>query len=141
MKKIAIVSLALLSTTFGSFDVPKLPPLKELECLATNVYREARGEPMEGQIAVAKVTMNRLNDSRYPDSICGVVYQKNQFSWTKKYKNVVYNFTALSASVVAYNSEDDFNAKYYHNQKVKPSWRKRLKEGVTIGNHTFYADI
>ncbi len=128
----------LLSSTFGSFDVPKLPPLKELECLATNVYREARGEPMEGQIAVAKVTLNRVEDKRFPKTICGVVYQKNQFSWTNEYKNIKYSFPTINAAVIAYNSDDSFKATHFHTTKVKPGWRKRLKEGITIGNHTFY---
>ena len=112
-----------------------MPKIKELQCLATNVYKEARGEPMRGQIAVARVTLNR---AIYPKTICGVVYEPHQFSWTKSYKQVVYDLTALNASIIAYNATDDFKATHYHNQSVKPSWRKRLKEGVTINNHTFY---
>jgi len=55
---------------------------KELRCLALNVYFEARGEKAEGQLAVALVTMNRMKSRHYPDSVCGVVWQKRQFSWT-----------------------------------------------------------
>jgi len=124
----------LLSFSISEHNVPMIPKLKELQCLATNVYKEARGEPQEGQVAVARVTLNRANDK----TICDAVYQKNQFSWTKKYREVVYNFSALNASIIAYNATDDFKATHYHNQTVKPSWRKRLKEGVTIGKHTFY---
>ncbi len=55
---------------------------KEMRCLALNVYFEARGEPAEGQLAVAMVTMNRVKSRHYPNSVCGVVWQKRQFSWT-----------------------------------------------------------
>ena len=55
---------------------------KELRCLALNVYFEARGEKAEGQLAVALVTMNRMKSRHYPNSVCGVVWQKRQFSWT-----------------------------------------------------------
>ncbi len=130
----------LLSNNLVSLDVPNIPTKKELKCLATNVYREARGEPMEGQITVAKVTLNRVYSGKYPSSICGVVYQKNQFSWTKRYKNIVYNFEAINASIIAYNSSDDVKYTHYHVKTIRPSWSKRLEEGITIGNHTFYLD-
>jgi len=55
---------------------------KEIRCLALNVYFEARGEATEGQLAVALVTMNRMKNRHYPNSVCGVVWQKRQFSWT-----------------------------------------------------------
>lgn len=55
---------------------------KELRCLALNIYFEARGEPPEGQWAVAMVTMNRVQHRHYPSSVCGVVWQPRQFSWT-----------------------------------------------------------
>jgi hypothetical protein len=51
-------------------------------CLARNIYFEARGEGARGQYAVAAVTLNRVREKRWPDGICGVVYQKKQFSWT-----------------------------------------------------------
>ena len=62
---------------------------KDLECLALNIYREGGYEPIEGRIAIAQVTMNRVESSDFPNDICGVVYQKNrvvkktvcQFSW------------------------------------------------------------
>ena len=53
-----------------------------LRCLARNVYFEARGEPEAGQYAVAEVTMNRKVSGRYPNTVCGVVYERQAFSWT-----------------------------------------------------------
>ena len=55
--------------------------------MALNIYHEARGEVTEGQIAVAQVTVNRAKDKRWPDTICGVVYQSKQFSWTHMIKD------------------------------------------------------
>ena len=55
---------------------------KELFCLAQNIYFEAQGEPAGGQLAVALVTMNRVKSKRYPGTVCGVVWQHRQFSWT-----------------------------------------------------------
>src|SRR5919106_4678476 len=56
---------------------------RHLDCLARNVYYEARGEPIAGQYAVAEVTMNRKASPRYPKTVCEVVYQKEAFSWTE----------------------------------------------------------
>jgi len=55
---------------------------KELNCLALNVYFEARGETTAGQLAVGMVTMNRVESRKFPNSICDVVWQRRQFSWT-----------------------------------------------------------
>lgn len=55
---------------------------RELYCLAQNIYFEAQGEPAGGQLAVALVTMHRVKSHRFPNSICGVVWQHRQFSWT-----------------------------------------------------------
>lgn len=55
---------------------------KEMRCLAQNIYFEARGEPAIGQMAIGLVTMHRVKSRRYPNNICGVVWQRKQFSWT-----------------------------------------------------------
>lgn len=131
-----IASLLLLSFNISSFEVPKLPDKKELECLATNVYREARGEPFAGQVAVAKVTLNRVASPKYPKTICKVVHQKHQFSWTSKYKNVVYDIESLTAAVMALNMQSRFSATHYHADYVSPKWG--LKRIAKIGRHIFY---
>lgn len=133
------LAVILLLSTFSLsiLEVPKIPNMKELRCMATNVYREARGEPMEGQIEVAKVVLARVEDGRWKDTACGVIYQPQQFSWTSKYKDVKYDMKSIDAAVLAYNSKD-IKYTHYHAKSVKPSWRKRLKEGITIGNHIFY---
>ena len=52
----------------------------DLNCLAANIYKEARGESLQGKIAVGLVTINRVEDKRWPNTVCKVVKQKNQFS-------------------------------------------------------------
>jgi len=56
---------------------------RDLVCLAMNIYHEGRGEEMRGQAAIAAVTMNRVRSARYPDTVCAVVWQRKQFSWTR----------------------------------------------------------
>jgi spore germination cell wall hydrolase CwlJ-like protein len=118
---------------------------KEFECLAKNVYYESRGEPHKGQLAVALVTLNRVEDPRYPKSICGVVYQKHQFSWTKNYKLQRSNVNqdqwkkAREVAMQAYMDRDilgHFNATHFHNASVSPRWK--LRKVAKINNHTFY---
>ncbi len=82
----------LLEKAFNSLDekpqmpLGKVPSQKQIKCLAQNIYQEAGIEPLQGKIAVAYGTIERVKDNRFPDSLCGVVWQKNQMSWTKSYK-------------------------------------------------------
>ncbi|NYZ69950.1 cell wall hydrolase, partial [Endozoicomonas sp. SM1973] len=58
------------------------PSTKDLQCLTLNIYHEARGEGLMGMLAVGEITINRVNNKKWPNSICAVVYQDKQFSWT-----------------------------------------------------------
>lgn len=117
---------------------------KSVQCLAKNIYHEARGEPHRGKLAVAQVTLNRVNDERFASSICGVVYQPYQFSWTKEHNLKVVDKSAWQESLQiardAVNNGvtelENFNAVYFHNTKVKPRWK--LRKVAKIGNHVFY---
>lgn len=116
---------------------------KELHCLVTNVYREARGESVKGKLAIALVTLNRVDSGKYPKTICGVVYQKNQFSWTKKYSKVKFDQKMWEESKVAaltavLNRQvlGNFNATHFHNTSIRPNWK--LKRVAKIGGHIFY---
>ena len=60
--------------------------LEGLLCLTLAIYHEARSEPIEDQVAVAAIVMNRVEDKDFPNSVCGVVYQTGAFSWTKSKK-------------------------------------------------------
>ncbi len=127
---------------------------KSLDCLAINVYREAGHEPFEGKVAVAQVTMNRVNSNKFPRSVCAVVYQKSrftervvcQFSWycDSKHRNRPINEEAYEESyrVAKMVFLEDFklesieNALYYHADYVNPNWK--LKRIAKIGTHIFY---
>lgn len=120
-----------------------LPKDNEFDCLIRNVYYEARGESKKGKMAVALVTLNRVDNSKYPKSICSVVFQKYQFSWTNKWKGPYLEpkqwQLSKEAAFEAYMNRDSlgkFNATHYHNLTVKPKWG--LKKLVKIGNHIFY---
>jgi len=118
----------------------------ELLCLAKNIYYEARGEPMRGKIAVAQVTLNRVTHrTQFQSSICGVVYAKDQFSWTnerhKEPRGEAWREAKELAKAVVDGSVHlpDFKALYFHNLTVKPRWRKTKELVARIGNHIFYA--
>ena len=118
-----------------------------LMCLALNIYHEARGEPLEGQIAVAMVTMNRADWET--SSICQVVYEKNQFSWTNRTTPAALQepdawATAkrLAHRVIAGRYDDiTLGATHFHIRTVKRVWRKALKKTATIGKHIFYVQL
>jgi spore germination cell wall hydrolase CwlJ-like protein len=123
---------------------------KQIDCLARNIYFEAGFEPADGQVAVALVTLNRVNDPRFPKDICSVVEQKTkstcQFSWfcsPPPLKNTtVYNASLQVALWVYANYEilDDTTkgALYYHADYVNPRWK--LEKTTVIGRHIFYKD-
>lgn len=117
-------------------------------CLAMNVYHEARGEPAEGQLAVAHVTLNRVADPAYPSDVCGVVWQRKQFSWTDDGKSdaakdeaALVTAANMAVNVINGHAKDPTGgATHYHNDKVSPRWASRLKATATIGSHTFYKE-
>ena len=121
--------------------------LKDLYCLTKNIYHEARGESYLGKIAVAQVTMNRVNSGqRWPNTICDVVYQQvkgtPQFSWTTQNLKVTDSKAWYEAKQVAYGviSGDlfikHFNFTHFHNKTVEHGQLKRNHK--VIGNHVFY---
>lgn len=134
---------------------PSHEELDEIECLALNLYKEARGEPQIGILAVAHVTLNRVKSSKFPSSVCDVVYQKNrracQFSWVcmkkirlKRPNEITYERLKKIAEHVYFNKDkitDVTNgALYYHAEYVKPLWRKKLNKTKKIGKHIFYKE-
>ena len=82
--RIFITFIIMVSASFAANASGKLTKedKKQLYCLSQNVYFEARGENTAGQLAVAMVTMNRVFSKRFPSSVCKVVWQRKQFSWT-----------------------------------------------------------
>ena len=120
---------------------------EETNCLATAVYFEARGESAEGQLAVARVVMNRAASGRYPPDWCSVVKQPAQFSFVRhgEFPQADTNSDAwmkaeavaelAAANVVPSVSSDVL---WYHADYVAPTWRHGLQEVQQIGAHIFY---
>jgi spore germination cell wall hydrolase CwlJ-like protein len=165
---VAAVTLALLFvTTVTSHQMNRLAQvqqsaslitadarLKELDCLARNIYFESASEPFEGKVAVAQVTLNRVQSGQFASTVCGVVYQKNvfyekvvcQFSWycmspsTLKVRSpALYEESmAVAKKVLLENFRLDGlkTAMYYHADYVNPGWKKR--KITKIGRHIFY---
>ena len=119
----------------------KITPYQQnVRCLAEAVYREARGETYRGQLAVAQTVINRTRVAIFPNSICKVVFQKGQFSWTQGWRNDWradhHSYQVARVALMGSHSMRDFNALYFHNTSVKPGWNK--KKIARIGNHIFY---
>ncbi|MBI1181242.1 MAG: hypothetical protein GC201_11845 [Alphaproteobacteria bacterium] len=128
---------------------------KQQYCLAQAVYFEARGEPTEGQIAVARVILNRVSDARYPATICGVVFQRQvsanicQFEFAcdgmsdRPHEKAAWEMAKRVAYMVSENWLPDpiGDAKYFHAAAMaKPSWTHRMVQIAHLGNHIFYSD-
>lgn len=124
---------------------PAVDP-KQHECLALNIYHEARGERVEGQIAVAQVTINRVDHDEWPSTICEVVYEPKQFSWTHLVKQQTpqdnrawRKARVIARDVMIGNVEDPTNgAVFYHANYVNPDWAEYMDLSKVIGNHLFY---
>ena len=123
-------------------------PLDEqANCLATAVYFEARGESVEGQLAVARVVVNRAASGRYPPDWCSVVKQPAQFSFVRhgQFPSIDTASSAWAraqgvarlavANVVPSVGSDVL---WYHANYVAPSWGHRLNLVEKIGTHIFY---
>ncbi|GAB3454671.1 cell wall hydrolase [Insolitispirillum peregrinum] len=133
---------------------------KALLCLAMNDYFEARGETLEGRMAVAKVVMNRTRDSRFPRTVCGVVTEKKatvaggpkscQFSWHCDGQSDVpanddaWRDSLLLAAAVLFGGDaiDDptHGSLWFHMASLKPQWDGAIVRTRQIGGHVFYHD-
>lgn len=117
----------------------------EMQCLAGTVYFESKGESLQGQLAVARVVLARVESSRFPDTICGVVYQRSQFSFVRggkmpRIKTVRQTWrNAVAIAKIAVNDgwkSSVEGALFFHARHVSPGWR--LKRLASIDNHIFY---
>jgi spore germination cell wall hydrolase CwlJ-like protein len=119
----------------------------EEDCLANAVYFEARGESLEGQLAVAEVVLNRARSGRYPATWCGVVTQHAQFSFVRGGVIPAANRgseawkRAVAIARIAQQGSNRMlaaNVLWYHANYVSPSWGRRLARSSVIGAHIFY---
>ena len=138
---------------------------EKTECLATNIYFEARGESYEGQKAVAFVTLNRVDSNKFPNDICSVVYQAKHSEWWAEHKDRLVpirnkcqfswycdgksdrirnssdyqRLYTLAAEVITGRHEDNTDgALWYHANYVRPDWRLAYAKTVDIDDHIFY---
>lgn len=147
----------------GSFELWDLPaelmailrpPRKskaiQADCLALNIFHEARGEGLEGMRKVGFVTMNRVAAKSWPNTICSVVYQPKQFSWTLFDPRIDFSnpqevksfekAKKVSRNIIEGNIQDTTHGAthyYAHNKIDAPSWVSRLEQVEIAGNHTF----
>jgi len=128
---------------------------QDLNCLAKNIYHEARGEPTNGQYAVAEVTMNRVASKHYPNTVCEVVYQEN-FDVIRKRNVSAFSWTELDATSpvdrkiwkrawrIAEEVYDEQaeprveGALFYHSKNIRPRWSRGKRRIARIGRHIFY---
>jgi len=128
-------------------------------CLALNIYFEAQDQPVEGQIAVSQVVMNRVQDSRFPDNVCDVIKQgvhskntgfpvrwKCHFSWycdgksdTPRHLDSYRWANFIASYVISGDSKDLVNGStHYHAKFVSPNWNIQKTRVTQIGDHIFY---
>ena len=134
-----------------------LPPTAfsaaEQRCLAAGIYFEARGETVKGQAAVAQVILNRVRNPTYPDTICGVVYQNDnwrnrcQFSFacdgikdrvrSPKHWNMAEEIALATTAGKIWLTEVG-SSTHYHATYVSPPWARKMRKVGKIGLHIFY---
>ena len=112
----------------------------------THAMSEYRGEGLQGKIAVAQVTVNRVNSGLFHNTVCGVVYAHRQFSWTLDKTKRVRDSKAwqtaqeISRAVLTQTiALPNFTATHFHTKQVKPRWAKTKTRVAVIGNHIFYS--
>lgn len=147
--KILFITLSLFS--FPSMSVELSIPehlQKDFLCMARNLFFEARGEKGKGMIAVANVVINRAEHPKFPDSICGVIYEKNQFSWTRDPRKINAPLSKLDdkSKILAYEAVVNRSVKditggavFFHANYTGFSWdTSKVQHTKTIGKHIFY---
>lgn len=117
----------------------------DMHCLAGAIYFESKGEPLEGQLAVGRVIVNRAKSGRFPTTYCGVVYQPSQFSFVRggqmpaiKTGSLAWR-EARAIAQIAHNGTWESPAKgalFFHARHVSPGWR--LTRVAQVENHVFY---
>lgn len=145
----AFLILALSHSVIGAPLLPQPVSDSELSCMTDNIYFEARSEPILGQIEVGKVVLNRVKDPRWKNDVCGVVYEKSQFSWTlekrrkvrdeetyKFIKTLAYQLLASRESVDLSGANHYLRCDWREGHGV--TWWKRMEFVGQIGAHCFY---
>lgn len=132
---VAILAWGIFMSTYVFADLNKSE-----RCHVENIYHEARGEGWKGWALVKATVENRVKDSRWPSTVCGVVHEYKQFSWTLDPNPVTDYYTWYRiAKFVEEGKHSDFKgATFYHSTSINPWWAKHYKKLGTLGNHTYY---
>jgi len=157
MKKLLTALLLLIAGQQAFANTTPSDKDREVSCLALNIYHEARGEPIDGMLAVGFVTLNRVTDKYHPDTICEVVWEKRyskkhkrhiaQFSWTldgksdKPKEKEAWDYAQKLATFLYEGNWRSIvdNALYYHADYIKPNWDfSKIQKVASIGKHIFY---
>lgn len=146
MRRIDLLTGVLMAVCLTTPVLAEEPTFEDMNCLALNVYHEARDQPIEGQLAVAYVTLNRVVAERFPDTICEVVWDRKQFSWTNDGKSddptdweawLLAQRVAQSA-VSDRDNDPTEGALFYHADDVSPFWADPADVQIVIAQHVFY---
>ena len=156
----------LIVTILFALGSSQIDSQKEFDCLATNIYFESRNQSMQGQFAVGMVTLNRVKDERFPNTICGVVKQGHHSKWWKEQHNrdvpirnrchfswycdgkadvplnqdlwhLVQNMAYLIIWEKKYVGLTE-GSTHYHAEYVNPRWASGLHLTGRVGKHIFY---
>ncbi|MDA7787606.1 cell wall hydrolase [Sphingomonadaceae bacterium] len=120
---------------------------RQMECLAGAIYFESRGEPINGQLAVGQVVVNRAESSVFPDTYCDVVYQRAQFSFVRGGRMPSISRASAAwkrAKALAHIAHQGLwesgaeDSLYFHANYVSPSWARRKTQRTRIDTHIFY---
>jgi spore germination cell wall hydrolase CwlJ-like protein len=159
VKALAEMKIENLKENLGLYDEAVITAeqrKKELDCLALNIYREAGSESFEGKVAVAQVTLNRVEHEKFPDGVCAVVYEKTlssatgkiicQFSWycdsghrNRPVHREAYEESMKVAKLVlleGFRLPSLEQALFYHADYINPNWN--LDRITKVGTHIFY---
>lgn len=130
---------------------PAADRLRDLSCLARNVWFEARGSPFVDKLAVAQVVVNRVRDPAHPDTVCGVVFEPHQFSWTAdelpdevRLANRIDRDAWIDSVLAAVSALDGrmpdlaSGATHFHAAGVSPEWAQAFEYVARWGRHRYY---
>ncbi|WP_293701396.1 cell wall hydrolase [Thiolapillus sp.] len=132
------------NTSAPNPDTSRRWNVRDIECLAQNIYHEARGEPVAGQVAVAYVVLNRVARRIRGTDVCEVVWAPHQFSWTRHPTPIrdaqawrqAWQIATLVLEQAVPNPVGP--ADHYHADRIRPYWAKQKQKVAKIGHHIFY---
>lgn len=123
---------------------------QDFQCLARNIYHEARGEPRMGKLAVAQITLNRVQTGTWGKSVCQVVYAPSQFSWTgqpnkRRIKPQGADWDESVRVAQAFLAGERVRrleaSTHFHSQSIRPpGWTRQMRLAQQVGQHIFFHD-